>query len=635
MKIIITESQLRNIVKNILNEEIPYQIAQKYLKTSRNPEAEEKIKQVFTNLKSLPNAQQIENNEGQRISFPYSEDSTEDEIENILKKYQFTIKDYRNNLAIDMKNNRGISLSKALSIVSKKEPDVKELMDRYATIKSKGVIDKEDLIIIFSSSKYDIAGMSTDRNWDSCMNVITGGNRKYVETDIREGTIICYLTKASDTNIKKPLGRVLIKPYINVQNEKDVILYAEDKTYGNIPNSSFFIYLIDTYMEKIQNLSGTYSRLGCLYKDSYRSQIQKREDVEKKLKQKLEIKDYHSITNLEFLYLSTIDKRKLLDIYLSSDFLLKLSPIHVKYMSQSQKVTYFKLLFKENKTLNIDVNIFREAPLAIKKEIITFKLENNIYLNEYEYEISTPEQKEKYIKQRYYLNIRTIPDKIFIGAPEHIKKEIIDLLLKNNETLNNYHYKNATTEQKEKYVKSFFERMDKGDWFLGFQEKIDYFQYLPKDMKKEYIDLMLKYRRYLNDIELNSTTPKQKEKYIKFLKENLNLKLLDTSSLYKHEFDLLTIEQKHKHNNLLLRKIYDTIKPLPPNGFGWVENRLEPHEFDLLTLEQKRKYIDLILSHRYTLRDYEDMVATKNQKNKNKTLNHIVRAQRMGIQHEK
>ena len=26
--------------------------------------------------------------------------------------------------------------------------------------------------------------------------------------------------------------------------EKDVILYAEDKTYGKIPNSSFFIYLI-------------------------------------------------------------------------------------------------------------------------------------------------------------------------------------------------------------------------------------------------------------------------------------------------------------------------------------------------------------------------------------------------------
>jgi hypothetical protein len=636
MKIIITELQFKRVVNNILNEEIPYNIAKKYLKIGRSPQAEQRIKKIFDNLKLLPKSRQIDN-QGQRISFPYSEDSSESEIENTLKRYQFTIKDYKNNLAIDIKNNQEIKLTKALNIISKKEPDVKELIDRYTTIKSKGVIDKdENLMIVFSSNKYDIIGMSTDRIWDSCMNIISGGNRKYVKIDIEKGTIICYLTKVNDTNIENPLGRVLIKPYINIENEEDVVLYAENRTYGNIPNTDFFISIIDNYLEKTQNLLGTYKRLGCLYSDSDRLEIKKREDIEKILKQKLEKKDYNYIRDFEFLYLPIIKKRNLLDIYLSSDFIPNLTPIHVKYMSQSQKITYFKSIFKDfkYKIQNMDPLIFREAPLIFKKEIIDFKIENNNFLSDNEYKIATPEQKEKFIKEYYYIRFNNkipIPENIFIGAPENVKKEYIDLLQKNNQPLQKYHYKNATPEQKEKYIRMVLNFKKKDQIFTQFPEDSDYFVVAPEDVKKDYIDLKLKNNYYLNDNELNSTTPKQKQIYFNFLKEKLKLKLTDISSLNKHEFDLLTPEQKQKHNNLLLSKIYDTIKPLPYNGFGYVENRLQPHELDLLTPEQKQKYIDLLLSHKFNLLNYEDMVATKNQKNKNKILHPMVLRQRMGI----
>ena len=607
MKIIITESQLRNIVKNILNEEIPYQIAQKYTTIIRNSEVEDRIKRVFNNLKSLPKARQLDN-KGNRISFPYGEDSTEDEIETILKQYQFTIKDYKNNLAIDMRSNKEISLSRALSIVSKKEPDVKELMDRYATIKSKGVIDKEEsLMIVFSSDKYDIAGMSTDRDWDSCMNVIKGGKKKYVERDIKEGSIICYLTKSSDTNIEKPLGRVLIKPYINMENNKDVILYTEDNTYGNIPNPEIFVTTIDTYMEKIQNLSGTYKRLGCLYDDSYRNEIQKREETEKSLKLKLENKDYFNITPIEFMSMSTINKRKIIDIYLSTRFSF-INVYHFHYMSQSQKNTYFRLVFTDKEYIgntSLPQVILKNAPTYLKKEIIDVRIQNNAKLNDDLYKIATPEQKERYIRNSFTKEKRfNITTDIFNDAPIYLKYEFIDFKIQNKYDLYREEYQIATPKQREIYIRNLF---DKNDLKL-IPDHL--FNDAPKDLKKLHIDNMLKYKQYLSDKEFNNTTPEQKEKYFKFLKEKLYTKLENGFPLRKHEFELLTPEQKEKYIHNRILKVVN----IRQGNRGEPFDRLYSYEFELITQKQKEKYINLLLSRRTNLSDFEFMSATEPQR---------------------
>ena len=426
MKIIITESQYKKVIKSTIDEAVAYSVSKKYLKIERSSEAEERIKQVFTNLKSLPNSRQLDKR-GWRISFPYTNDSTEDEIESILKRYQFTIKDYRNNLAIDIRSDKEIALNKALNIVSKKEPEVKELMDRYASIKSKGVIDKEDsLMIVFSSAKYDIVGMTTGRNWekDSCMDLIKGGNKGYVKLDLKEGTIICYLTNINDTNLEKPIGRILIKPFINLENSEDVILYPDFKTYGNIPNSEKFIDNIDGYMEKTQKLSGSYRRLGCLYNDNERDEIEGKETIRTRALKKL--KNGEDLTDPEFMSLPLMDKRKLIDkMIIDADIL---HDTQYSFASQSQKKKYISLLIKYNAFDRYNKfeweEIFKKSTKESKKEIIDYKLRNGIRITPKEFEHASSTQKETYFERKLTIFEKLINTLLIDGTPKDSIKSV-------------------------------------------------------------------------------------------------------------------------------------------------------------------------------------------------------------------
>jgi hypothetical protein len=476
MKIIITESQYKKVIKSTIDEAVAYSVAKKYLEIERSPEAEERIKQVFNNLKSLPNARQLDRR-GWRISFPYTNDSTENEIKDILEPYQFTIKDYRNNLAIDVKNNREIALNKALNIVSKKEPDVKELMDRYASIKSRGVIDKEnDLMIVFSSAKYDILGMTTGRDWadNSCMDLISGNQRSYVKTDLKEGTIICYLTRVNDTNLENPLGRVLIKPFINLKNDKDVILYAELKTYGNIPNSENFTDNIDGYMEKTQKLSGSYKKLGCLYHDGGRTQIEDKETIRTRSLKK--IKDDEPLTDTEFVSLPLIVKRKLLDRFITEG--KRLDEIYFKFTSQSQKKRYVRqMINKGNEFSYIEFKIF---PKELKIEVLNLKLNNNKELQDWEFFNSTNEQKEKH---------------------SHIK-------IKNEKNLERYEFNSLSQEKKEEYLELKLHKLETT------------IELLKNKIPLEKIKLIVQSQGYYLDIEgheLKHLNPVQKKRYMEII----------------------------------------------------------------------------------------------------------------------
>jgi len=70
-----------------------------------------------------------------------------------------------------------------------------------------------NLYICISDHPYDIAGMSTGRDWTSCMNVEDGICKDYVEEDVRYGTLVAYIIDRQDLNIEHPYGRVLLKPH--------------------------------------------------------------------------------------------------------------------------------------------------------------------------------------------------------------------------------------------------------------------------------------------------------------------------------------------------------------------------------------------------------------------------------------
>jgi hypothetical protein len=603
-----------NYLKNILNilteaydyvkltEAVPYSKAKEYLQIERSPEAETRIKQVFSKLKSLPNARQLDKR-GWRIAFPYAEDSTEFEIQSILEPYDFSIKNYKDGVALDTKSNKEIAIGKALNKISKKEPDAKELLDRYAAIKGKGATNKdEDLMIVFSSAKYDIIGMSTDRDsyWDSCMNVIKGSNRHYVKLDLKEGSIICYLTTISDTNLKKPLGRVLIKPYINTENKEDVVLYAELKTYGKISNSEKFMDEVDDYMEKTQKLSGSYERLGCLYKDSQRGEIEGKETIRTRALKKLKDEDKEGLSKSEFVSLPLENKRQYIDRLIKEE--IRLFDFQYAFASQSQKKEYIKMILSKSKYIK-DFE-YKGAPKDSKVYIINFVIDNELKLPRYMLDEATPEQQQKYLNIRMNNNNSLEDYELKIATPEQREKHI-DIMINTKVKLSRDEFKEATDNQKEKYIDSVLELAENdGDIRLKGYETVA----ATEKQQLKYLDIVIKNDRYWPDEFVKYLKGNAKEKYIDYLLDKKIDNLLDNMyGLSTPELEIATPKQKEIYIDTIISK-YSNIK-----------RELKDREFRIATPKQKEKYIDLILKDNKRLGEHEFDAATPKQKEKDIT----------------
>ena len=607
-----------NYLRNILNilteaydyvkltEAVPYSVAKEYLEIERSPEAETRIKQVFSKLKSLPNARQLDKR-GYRIAFPYAEDSTEFEIQSILEPYDFSIKNYKDGLALDTKSNKEIAIGKALNKISKKEPDAKELLDRYAAIKGKGATNKdEDLMMVFSSAKYDIVGMSTGRdlpefgNWDSCMNVIKGSNRHYVKLDLKEGSIICYLTTISDTNLKKPLGRVLIKPYINTENKEDVVLYAELKTYGKISNSEKFMDEVDDYMEKTQKLSGSYERLGCLYKDSQRGEIEGKETIRTRALKKLKDEDKEGLSKSEFVSLPLENKRQYIDRLIKEE--IRLFDFQYAFASQSQKKEYIKMILSKSKYIK-DFE-YKGAPKDSKVYIINFAIDNELKLERYMLDEATPEQQQKYLNIRMNNNNSLEDYELKIATPEQREKHI-DIMINTKGKLSRDEFKEATDNQKEKYIDSVLELAENdGDIRLKGYETVA----ATEKQQLKYLDIVIKNDRYWPDEFVKYLKGNAKEKYIDYLLDKKIDNLLDNADgLTAPELEIATSKQKEIYIDTIISKYSNT------------KRELKDREFRIATPKQKEKYIDLILKDNKRLQKHEFDGATPKQKEKDIT----------------
>ena len=160
----------------------------------------------------------------------------------------------------------------------------KDLLDAYALnlppksmlTDSKGV----SLSIVVSRDPYDIAGMSTDRRWSSCMRLPNdndpddeGGQCFYhLQHDIRLGTLVAYLIEPADKNIDKPYARIAIKPHHNIE-KKSVYLFSEDRVYhdNSLGDDTYekFKSTVDKFLSEIQDESeGIFMLPDQLYNDS-------------------------------------------------------------------------------------------------------------------------------------------------------------------------------------------------------------------------------------------------------------------------------------------------------------------------------------------------------------------------------
>jgi len=163
--------------------------------------------------------------------------------------------------------NRKISVGKIFEYVSKKIIDSdSELADQVPSLFNDTVTffnqhklpNDLDLVIVVSRHPYDIAGMSTNRGWRSCMEINNGQFREYVSSSITAGVLAAYLCYSNDTtdivdsrgkhhknnkiNIQNPLGRILIKPFYR-RNTKTIDF--DDPNFVLICSKSYGIFFKD------------------------------------------------------------------------------------------------------------------------------------------------------------------------------------------------------------------------------------------------------------------------------------------------------------------------------------------------------------------------------------------------------
>ena len=247
---------MRNITDFLL-EKLTIDQYRPYSNVKRDPRSEAWLNAFWERVKELPGAEVSRN--GHRIYFKFdlpAKDLEMGEQQNAYGgdsvKIKEKIKDYLiSKLNYDVvkldyihgkftslvktrvgDKERELNIGKVLTKSAKNDPKAKELLDKFSNdpLRLTSNLDTKKLMIVLSNHSYDIAGMSADRKWTSCMNIISGSNARWVKEDIKWGTVVAYLIEENDKNINNPLGRILIKPYFD--DNGAVVYFPEPTVYS-------------------------------------------------------------------------------------------------------------------------------------------------------------------------------------------------------------------------------------------------------------------------------------------------------------------------------------------------------------------------------------------------------------------
>jgi hypothetical protein len=147
------------------------------------------------------------------------------------KGYKYHEGNYRKGIAHkieDYDNKRPLKIGKLLEKHEAPEHIKKAYMNDPARSNQKN----PNVHVTISRHPYDVASMSTDRGWTSCMDMNEGGTyaTKHLPKDIEHGTHVAYLHHAHDKTISHPIARIAIKPLTS--DSGHTILKPEGNTYG-------------------------------------------------------------------------------------------------------------------------------------------------------------------------------------------------------------------------------------------------------------------------------------------------------------------------------------------------------------------------------------------------------------------
>lgn len=184
-------------------------------------------------------------------------------ITTFLQQNGYQLLDYAAGTVKD-KHERVTRLGKVLS----KNPELKKLFDNDANRRQIVTASKGKKLVCLSMHPYDIAGMSTDRGWTSCMNLVDGVNRHYVEEEVNANTLIAYMINDDDKNINKPIMRVLLKKFTDPNSEDGSGRYIAEVVYPDSSDKMFLKKVQEWVDENINSVTDTSKTMSVLHKSN-------------------------------------------------------------------------------------------------------------------------------------------------------------------------------------------------------------------------------------------------------------------------------------------------------------------------------------------------------------------------------
>lgn len=158
-------------------------------------------------------------------------------IKSFLDEAGFYITDYRAGIAMkkskpgEPKDLRKVKIGKIFQKLGNQNA-LKQFNERLGT--SKKNIIQINFQLCITHDPYDIAGMSTDRNWTSCMNLDAGCYKDTPLKQVQYGGMCAYLINAEDKEIKEPYARIAIKRLVGQSNiYNNFIFVSENTIYGD------------------------------------------------------------------------------------------------------------------------------------------------------------------------------------------------------------------------------------------------------------------------------------------------------------------------------------------------------------------------------------------------------------------
>lgn len=147
--------------------------------------------------------------------------------------------------------------------------------------------------VVISQNPHDVASMSTDRDWTSCMNLGEGSQTQSVFCEVSSGGLVAYLINYDDIDIKNPLARIHIRRFENKDGSS--IAVPEDSIYGNeVPG---FRNVIEEWLKGKQGSigPGMYRRMGGEHSDSFGDELLVAPSTEEQLQSWLKGTDPNAI----------------------------------------------------------------------------------------------------------------------------------------------------------------------------------------------------------------------------------------------------------------------------------------------------------------------------------------------------